>query len=61
MSKQAGLFDARDGDFEGSSMGFLVDSVCISLSGLFFGSSPCTPFVGRYLPLLSLTPALTAR
>lgn len=45
MSKQAGLFDARDGDFEGSSVAFLVDSACISMSGLFFGSSPCTPFV----------------
>ncbi|WWD18261.1 hypothetical protein CI109_102711 [Kwoniella shandongensis] len=32
-------------DFEGSSVGFLVDSACISLSGLFFGCSPCTPFV----------------
>jgi len=40
MSKQAGLFDARDGDFEGSSVAFLVDSACISMSGLFFGSSP---------------------
>ena len=47
MSKQAGLFDARDGDFEGSSVAFLVDSACISMSGLFFGSSPCTPFVGE--------------
>ncbi|WVR04211.1 hypothetical protein IAU60_001211 [Kwoniella sp. DSM 27419] len=45
MSKQAGLFDARDGDFEGSSVAFLVDSACISASGLFFGTSPCTPFV----------------
>lgn len=45
MSKQAGLFDMRDGDFEGSSAGFLVDSVCISASGLLFGTSPCTPFV----------------
>lgn len=49
MSKQAGLFDARDGDFEGSSVAFLVDSACISMSGLFFGSSPCTPFVGESL------------
>jgi AGZA family xanthine/uracil permease-like MFS transporter len=48
MSKQAGLFDARDGDFEGSSVAFLVDSACISMSGLFFGSSPCTPFVGEF-------------
>ena len=47
MSTQAGLFDARDGDFEGSSVAFLVDSACISMSGLFFGSSPCTPFVGK--------------
>lgn len=39
MSKQAGLFDQRDGDFEGSSVAFLVDSACISLSGLFFGTS----------------------
>lgn len=45
MSKQAGLFDSRDGDFEGSSVAFLVDSACISLSGVFFGTSPCTPFV----------------
>jgi AGZA family xanthine/uracil permease-like MFS transporter len=45
MSKQAGLFDARDGDFEGSSVAFLVDSGCIAASGLFFGTSPCTPFV----------------
>jgi AGZA family xanthine/uracil permease-like MFS transporter len=45
MSKQAGLFDSRDGDFEGSSVAFLVDSACISISGLFFGTSPCTPFV----------------
>lgn len=48
MSKQAGLFDARDGDFEGSSVAFLVDSACIAMSGLFFGSSPCTPFVGEF-------------
>ncbi|WWC63731.1 uncharacterized protein I303_106336 [Kwoniella dejecticola CBS 10117] len=45
MSKQAGLYDARDGDFEGSSVAFLVDSACIAASGLFFGTSPCTPFV----------------
>ncbi|OCF31252.1 hypothetical protein I316_07038 [Kwoniella heveanensis BCC8398] len=45
MSKQAGLYDMRDGDFEGSSVAFLVDSACISASGLFFGTSPCTPFV----------------
>ncbi|WWC98245.1 hypothetical protein V866_005136 [Kwoniella sp. B9012] len=45
MSKQAGLYDARDGDFEGSSIAFLVDSICIAFSGLFFGTSPCTPFV----------------
>ncbi|WRT69331.1 uncharacterized protein IL334_006315 [Kwoniella shivajii] len=45
MSKQAGLYDARDGDFEGSSVAFLVDSSCIAASGLFFGTSPCTPFV----------------
>ncbi|KAJ9097375.1 hypothetical protein QFC19_006844 [Naganishia cerealis] len=45
MSKQAGLFDQRDGDFEGSSAAFLVDSGCIAASGLFFGTSPCTPFV----------------
>lgn len=49
MSKQAGLFDQRDGDFEGSSAAFLVDSGCIAASGLFFGTSPCTPFVGKYL------------
>lgn len=45
MSKQAGLYDQRDGDFEGSSVAFLVDSACIAASGLFFGCSPCTPFV----------------
>lgn len=47
MSKQAGLYDQRDGDFEGSSAAFMVDSACISASGLFFGTSPCTPFVGK--------------
>jgi AGZA family xanthine/uracil permease-like MFS transporter len=45
MSKQAGVFDVKNGDFEGSSVAFLVDSACISASGLFFGTSPCTPFV----------------
>lgn len=45
MSKQAGLFDMRDGDFEGSSVAFVVDSLCIAMSGLFFGTSPPTPFV----------------
>ena len=45
MSKQAGLFNQKDGDFEGSSVGFLVDSACVAMSGLFFGTSPCTPFV----------------
>jgi len=45
MSKQAGVFDIKNGDFEGSSVAFLVDSACISASGLFFGTSPCTPFV----------------
>jgi AGZA family xanthine/uracil permease-like MFS transporter len=45
MSKQAGLFDARDGDFEGSSVAFMVDSICIAMSGLLFGTSPATPFV----------------
>jgi AGZA family xanthine/uracil permease-like MFS transporter len=49
MSKQAGLYDQRDGDFEGSSAAFLVDSGCIAASGLFFGCSPCTPFVGESL------------
>jgi xanthine/uracil/vitamin C permease (AzgA family) len=45
MSKQAGLFDMRDGDFEGSSVAFVVDSLCIAMSGLLFGTSPATPFV----------------
>ena len=45
MSKQAGLFDMRDGDFEGSSPAFIVDSLCIAMSGLLFGTSPPTPFV----------------
>ena len=45
MAKQAKVFDVREGDFEGSSAAFLVDSACISISGLFFGTSPCTPFV----------------
>jgi hypothetical protein len=49
MSKQAGLYDQRDGDFEGSSAAFMVDSGCIAASGLFFGTSPCTPFVGEFL------------
>lgn len=45
MSKQAGLFDMRDGDFEGSSVAFMVDSLCVAMSGLLFGTSPPTPFV----------------
>ena len=45
MAKQAGVYDSKSNDFEGSSIAFLVDSLCIAASGLFFGTSPCTPFV----------------
>jgi hypothetical protein len=50
MSRQASLYNENERDFEGSSVGFLVDSGCIALSGLCFGCSPCTPFVGKSLP-----------
>jgi AGZA family xanthine/uracil permease-like MFS transporter len=47
MARQASLYSENERDFEGSSVGFLVDSACIAMSGLFFGCSPCTPFVGE--------------
>ena len=47
MARQASLYSDNERDFEGSSVGFLVDSGCIALSGLCFGCSPCTPFVGE--------------
>jgi hypothetical protein len=47
MARQASLYSENERDFEGSSVGFLVDSGCIALSGLCFGCSPCTPFVGK--------------
>ncbi|KAK8858377.1 hypothetical protein IAR55_002604 [Kwoniella newhampshirensis] len=45
MARQASLYSETERDFEGSSVGFLVDSICIAFSGVFFGCSPCTPFV----------------
>ncbi|KDN47752.1 hypothetical protein K437DRAFT_222953 [Tilletiaria anomala UBC 951] len=44
MSRHAGLMDDRSGDFEGSSIAFLVDAFCISMSALL-GMSPSTVFV----------------
>jgi AGZA family xanthine/uracil permease-like MFS transporter len=40
MAKFGGYMDER-GDFEGSSVAFICDSLCVSL----FGTSPCTTFV----------------
>lgn len=44
MSRQAGLFDDRSADFEGSSVAFLVDAVCISI-GALMNMSPVTAFI----------------
>lgn len=44
MSRQAGLFDDRSADFEGSSVAFLVDAVCIAI-GALMNVSPCTAFI----------------
>ncbi|CAO1637120.1 unnamed protein product [Sympodiomycopsis kandeliae] len=44
MSRQAGLFDDRSADFEGSSVAFLVDAVCISIGSLM-NMSPVTAFI----------------
>ncbi|CAO1631702.1 unnamed protein product [Parajaminaea phylloscopi] len=44
MSRQAGLFDDRSADFEGSSVAFLVDAVCIAI-GALMNLSPCTAFI----------------
>ena len=44
MARHANLMDDRSGDFEGSSVAFLVDAFCISMSALM-GMSPSTVFV----------------
>lgn len=44
MSRQAGLFDDRSADFEGSSVAFLVDAFCIAI-GALMNLSPCTAFI----------------
>lgn len=44
MARQAGLFDDTSGDFEGSSVAFLVDAICIALGSLL-NLSPCTAFI----------------
>ncbi|KAH8550347.1 permease family-domain-containing protein [Umbelopsis sp. PMI_123] len=43
MAKFGGYMDGR-GDFEGSSVAFICDSLCVSI-GALFGTSPCTTFV----------------
>ncbi len=44
LSRTAGLMDDRSGDFEGSSVAFLVDAICITFSSLM-GLSPSTVFI----------------
>ena len=44
MARHANLMDDRTGDFEGSSMTFLIDAFCVSMSALL-GMSPSTVFV----------------
>ncbi|WFD07069.1 hypothetical protein MVES1_002425 [Malassezia vespertilionis] len=44
MAMQAGLVDARTGDFEGSSTAYMCDALAISCGSLL-GCSPCTAFV----------------
>ncbi|CAO3661745.1 unnamed protein product [Umbelopsis ramanniana] len=43
MAKFGGYMDER-GDFEGSSVAFICDSLCVAI-GALFGTSPCTTFV----------------
>lgn len=43
MAKFGGYMDER-GDFEGSSVAFICDSLCVTV-GALFGTSPCTTFV----------------
>ncbi|KAG2175498.1 hypothetical protein INT43_001145 [Umbelopsis isabellina] len=43
MAKFGGYMDER-GDFEGSSVAFICDSLCVTI-GALFGTSPCTTFV----------------
>ncbi|EAW12868.1 NCS2 family permease [Aspergillus clavatus NRRL 1] len=44
MARFAGAIDERTQDFEGSSMAYMVDAICISIGSLF-GSPPVTAFV----------------
>lgn len=44
MSRHAGLMDDTTGDFEGSSVAYLVDAGCISIGSLM-GLSPSTAFI----------------
>ncbi|KAK0544268.1 hypothetical protein OC845_005683 [Tilletia horrida] len=44
MSRYAGLLDDRTGNFEGSSIAFLVDAGCITIGSLM-GLSPSTAFI----------------
>ncbi|KAI8325209.1 hypothetical protein GQ54DRAFT_295645 [Martensiomyces pterosporus] len=44
MAKFGGYMDERTQDFEGSSIAFLVDSVCVTLSSVF-GLAPVSSFI----------------
>lgn len=44
MARFAGLTDDTTGDFEGSTLAYMVDAVCISI-GAVFGCTPVTAFV----------------
>jgi AGZA family xanthine/uracil permease-like MFS transporter len=44
MAKFAGLCDPVTLDFEGSTVAYCVDAICISI-GAVFGTSPVTAFI----------------